>query len=426
MAVELFNGPRGAGIGICVPDYCLTNELLIRHTGIDTSDEWIQTNVGIKQRYVLRDRKKATSDLAIEAVRNACKDADIKPNQLDGVIMATVSGDFSTIPATASLVQAALRIDGFAFDVVAGCSGLLHGWILAKNILEAGDAKRIAVVGAETLSRFVDWSKRETCILFADAASCVILELSDGPVMRMSYDWKSKGDASLLCTPAGGSLEPIDPMNFKEGRHFIHMDGRGLARMGVREMSESMHETMKKAGSKISSYRAIIPHQANLNMIKNLVIRERLDPEQVIVFLSEKGAPLTFVDPAQEAAKKKAKPEVFVNIDRYGNTSSASIGIALAEADARGKQIAEFERQAKFKPELRDEKPNDRGAIRPNDRLLLVAFGAGPARASIDLKWKENLDETTPLKVVGKLRRIFQIPFSWLPARGCHKEKEVA
>lgn len=413
MAVELFSGPRIAGCGMYVPEYVLTNEILIKNTGINSTDEWIRDNVGIKERHILRDRNKATSDMAIEAMKAALEDADMKAKKLDGIIVPTVTGDFGTLPAAANIIQAALGINGFAFDIVAGCSGLVHGMIVAKALLESGNAKRVGVIGAETLSRFVDWSKRETCVLFGDGAVALIMELSDSPVMRMSYDWVSKGDPSLLSTPARGSAEPPSIPALNEGRQYIHMDGRAVGRMAVREMSESMHVTMDKAGSELSSYKAIIPHQANLHIIENLARREKLDPKDHIVFLSKTGTPLKYIEPSGEQSEK-ITPEILVNVDRFGNTSAASIGLALVEADARGRQIMEFERKSKFDPHLWGKKVDERGAIRDNDRLLLVTVGAGPARASIDLKWKENEDGTTPKKLYGRARRIFNIPFSFI------------
>lgn len=380
MAVELFSGPRITGCGMYAPETVITNDALIKKYGIDSTDEWIRTNVGVGSRHILQDRSKATAFMSIQAAKAALKDANLKANKIDGIILATVTGDYGSIPGTAPLVQEALGIDGFAFDVNAGCSGFVHALIVAKNLIETGGYRRIMVGGADTLSRVTNWQDRNTCILFGDGAGVVVMEYSDTPVMRMSYDMKSLGNASVLFTPAGGTLEPLTSKALLENEHCIHMDGRTVGRTAVREMYDSMHATMDKAGIKLNQIDFIIPHQANINIIKNLIKREKLDPEQVIVWLKTQKK-------FENSPREQSGPEVLVNIDRYGNTSAASIPIALAEADAEG-------------------------VIKSNDRLMLTAFGAGLTRASMYLKWKEDENGTTPKKLYGRARRIFNIPFA--------------
>lgn len=431
MAIELFSGPRIAGCGMWVPEHALSNKELIAKYGIDSNDQWIKDHVGIGSRRILkdtRDHKRATSYMATEAAKIALEDADMKANKIDGVILATVTGDYGDIPASSTIVQSVLGINGFAFDVNAGCAGFIHAMIVAKNLIETGDYKNILVIGAETLSRVTNWRDRNTCILFGDGAGAIIMQYSDSPVTRMAFDMKSMGNSSLLYTPAGGSLDPLTPKALLENQHCIHMNGNPLARLAIKEMSESLNVTLKKAGTTFDHVKSIVPHQANIFIINKMIEREKLDPEQVVVWLKEQKAPLDFITSDREQIRKRSDslPQVLVNIDRYGNTSAASIPIALAEADARGKKLAEFERKRKFEREFRDKEPDTRGALMPNDPTVLVGFGAGPTRASIYLKWKENLNETTPYKVMGRFRRLFRIPFPFLRKRVEETDTDLA
>ena len=320
------------GWGMAVPDRILTNDEL---SGMmDTSDEWIRTRTGIRERRVVTDSAETTSSLATQAARAALEVADLSPRQLDTIIVATVTPDYP-FPSTACLVQDGLGADrASAFDLNAGCSGFVYGLSLGTSLIASGQADHVLVIGAETLSRITDWSDRNTCVLFGDGAGAVILGLGqNGGGVRASVMGADGSGGDLLIVPAGGSRQPASRQTVAEGLHYIQMSGREVFRFATRIMAEATREVVHKAGWELDEISLVIPHQANQRIIDTATKRLKLDPERV-----------------------------FSNVERYGNTSAASIPIALCEAVEQKR-------------------------VKPHDRLVLVGFGAGLTWAAAALEW---------------------------------------
>ncbi|MBI3944021.1 MAG: ketoacyl-ACP synthase III, partial [Chloroflexi bacterium] len=290
-----------AGWGKYVPERVLTNEDLSRI--VDTTDEWIRRMTGIEERRIAGP-KDTTSSMAIEAARQALEMADVTPSQVDLIIVSTVTADYP-FPATANLVQAGLGCDrAGAFDLAAGCSGFVYGLGVAAGMIGSGAYKNILVIGAETLSRLVDWNDRATCVLFGDGAGAFLLQANDEPGGVLSWKLGSDGSgADLLMVPAGGTCQPTTVNNLAEGLNFIKMNGREVFRFATRIMGQASREVLEMAGMNVSDVDLFIPHQANLRII-NAAARYLEIPDE----------------------------KVFVNVNRYGNTSSASIPIAFCEA----------------------------------------------------------------------------------------------
>jgi 3-oxoacyl-[acyl-carrier-protein] synthase-3 len=275
-----------------------------------------------------------TSDLAVEAGRLALKDADLKTTDIDLILVATSSPD-TIFPSTACWVQAGLRADHVpAFDLSAGCTGLMYGIIVAESLILNGTAKRILLIGSEVLSKIVNWDDRNTCILFGDAAAAMVLEESDDESGVLSHYWKADGKlADLLLLPGGGTRHPASVQTLAQKLHGIHMKGNEVFKHAVKRMGEAALEALSKAGLSREDIDYLIPHQANIRIIN--AIGKRL---------------------------KLPKEKVFVNIQKYGNVSVATIGIALVE--------------------LRDSRK-----VRKGDIILMDAFGAGFTWASVLYKW---------------------------------------
>ena len=320
------------GWGMAVPDRILTNDEL---SGMmDTSDEWIRTRTGIRERRVVTDSAETTSSLAMQAARAALEVADLSPRQLDTIIVATVTPDYP-FPSTACLVQDGLgAVRASAFDLNAGCSGFVYGLSLGTSLIASGQADHVLVIGAETLSRITNWSDRNTCVLFGDGAGAVILALGqNGGGVRASVTGADGSGGDLLIVPAGGSRQPASRQTVAEGLHYIQMSGREVFRFATRIMAEATREVVHKAGWELDEISLVIPHQANQRIIDTATKRLKLDPERV-----------------------------FSNVERYGNTSAASIPIALCEAVEQKR-------------------------VKPHDRLVLVGFGAGLTWAAAALEW---------------------------------------
>lgn len=321
---------RILGIGSHVPETVLTNFDLERM--VDTSDEWITTRTGIKERRIAA-LSETTSALALEASRKALEDARVAPEELVCIVVATVTPDM-LFPATACLVQHALGAkNAFAFDLEAGCTGFVYALALAeKYLLSEGEGKAL-VIGAETLSKIVDWQDRATCVLFGDGAGAVVLGLDERPGILATYLGADGGGAHLLELPAGGSRMPASLETVKDRLHYIKMNGNEVFKFAVRVVEEASWKVLAKAGKTIDDVTLFVPHQANIRII-------------------------------QSAAKRLGIPEerIFVNVDRYGNTSAASIPIALDEAFRTGR-------------------------IKKGDTVLLVGFGAGLTWGAALLVW---------------------------------------
>jgi 3-oxoacyl-[acyl-carrier-protein] synthase-3 len=317
--------------GSYYPERILTN--LDLEEMVDTSDEWITERTGIKERRVA-DPEQTTSDIAYEASTRALKAAGLKARNLDLIIVGTVTGDM-TFPSTACVLQGRLGAkNAAAFDLNAACSGFLFALSVADSYIRSASAKRALVVGAEMLTKFVDWEDRSTCVLFGDGAGAVILEPSEDETGILSVDIHSDGTkGDLLCVPGGGSKHPPSEDSLKKGLHFIKMKGNETFKVAVKTLEKVAVETLKKNGLKPSELSLLIPHQANLRIIQATARRLKLPMERVLI-----------------------------NIERFGNTSAASIPIALDEAVKTRR-------------------------VRKGDYVLMEAFGGGLTWASALVKW---------------------------------------
>src|SRR5208337_19508 len=317
--------------GSYAPEKVLTNFDLEKI--VPTTDAWITERTGIKERRIAGENQ-ATSDLAIEASKNALKYAGIKARELDLIIVATVTAD-KLFPSTSCILQ--YRLDAkkaAAFDINAACSGFVYGLSVANSFIQSGQYKKILLVGAETLSRFVDWEDRNTCVLFGDGAGAVVLEATKGKNGILSSHLHADGSLGhLLNIPGGGSRYPASKETVDKKMHSIKMKGNETFKVAVKALENLVTETLKQNNLKPSQLSCMIPHQANLRIIQATAKRLGLSMDKVII-----------------------------NIDRYGNTSAASIPIALDEAVRSGK-------------------------IRKDDYLLLEAFGGGLTWASALIRW---------------------------------------
>ncbi len=319
------------GWGSAVPKRVLTNAELEKF--VDTTDEWITSRTGIRERRVLSDGE-STCTLAVEASRRALERANVSPWQVDLVICCTATPDF-LFPATACLVQHEIGAENAgAFDLEAACSGFIYGISVGTQFIKAGSYKTVLVVAAEGLSRFIDWQDRATCVLFGDGAGAVVLQASDDKKGLLSFVLGSHGvGGDLIKLPAGGAAMPATAQTIEDREHFIKMNGQEVYRFAVRIMGDSAVEALDKAGLDYDDISLFIPHQANTRIINSIADRLRLDPNKV-----------------------------FIDIEKYGNTSAASIPIALCEAVEQGR-------------------------VQSGDNLLFVAFGAGLTSAASVVKW---------------------------------------
>lgn len=297
-----------AGTGHAVPKRIVTNAD-IAAMGIETNDEWIIERTGIKQRHIAQDGESLAS-LCAEASRQAMARAGVQPGEIDTIILGTASPDH-LLPATAVEVQQVLGCTrAAAFDIAAACSGWLYGAIMGEALIAAGNADTVLVIGAEKLSAIVDWSDRNTCILFADGAGATVLRRTRGGQKGIiSSFMRSDGAlAELLWRPAGGGAEPFSPAVYEGKRQFVRMAGREVFKHAVRSMADATDRALDAARLTSADIDLLIPHQANVRII--------------------------------EATAKHAgigMDRVFVNVDRFGNTSAASIPIALNDAIEQGR-----------------------------------------------------------------------------------------
>ncbi len=318
------------GWGMQVPEKVLTNADLERM--VETSDEWITSRTGIKQRHIASPGETA-STLSIAAARKALDRAGLSGKDLDLIIVATVCADYP-FPSTANLVQHALGAQCGAFDMQAACSGFLYALSTAHQFIANGSARHALVIGVEVLSRVVDYQDRTTCVLFGDGAGAVILSANDEPGGLLGFTIGSDGARpELLWIPVGGSAEPVTEETLRERRQYVQMQGSEVYKFATRIMGTAMEEALAHAGMTAADMDLFIPHQANLRIIEVAARRLNLPPEKV-----------------------------FVNIANYGNTSAAAIPIALCEAV-------------------------DQGRVFPGAHLGMVAFGAGLTWAAAVVKW---------------------------------------
>ena len=314
------NFSKITGTGSYSPEKVMTNYDFEQI--VDTSDEWIRTRTGIVERRIA-DPDMASSDMAYEASLKALEASGVNPDEIDGIIVGTISPDYF-FPSTGCLVQSKLGAkNAYAFDLLAGCSGFLYALHVADGIIKSGSASTILVVGAETLSRITDFEDRSTCILFGDGAGAAVVQRSSEPGV-LSSCLSSDGDQwELLYMPGGGSRIPATIESVKNREHYLKMKGNEVFKVAVKSLENASIQAIEKADLTPDDIDYFIPHQANYRILE--AVRKRLDmPEE----------------------------KVFCNLDRYGNTSSASVPIALDEAIRKG-------------------------AIKPGSNVLIAVFGAG-------------------------------------------------
>ncbi|MFA5147063.1 MAG: beta-ketoacyl-ACP synthase III [Candidatus Omnitrophota bacterium] len=318
------------GLGAYLPEKVLTNAELERM--VDTTDEWITTRTGIKERRIAR-KDEATSDMAAEAARRALSDAKLKPEDIDLIIVATITPDMF-FPATACLVQEKLGARQVpAFDISVACSGFIYGLAIANQFISSGAYKHALVVAAEKLSSVTDWSDRSTCVLFGDGAGAAVL----GPVERggiLSVHLGANGKAGdLIKLPAGGSRIPATKKTIEDRLHFIKMNGAELFKHAVRVMADAALNATRPLNLKAEDISLVIPHQANIRILEAVAKRMGL-----------------------------SKEKIYLNIEKYGNMSAASSAVALVEAVKEGR-------------------------IKKGDKILLDAFGGGLTWGAIVIEW---------------------------------------
>jgi len=322
---------RITGTGAAVPEKVLTNADLEKL--VDTTDEWITTRTGIKERRVASDGE-FTSTFATAAAEKALAMAGVSADELDLIVVATVTPDFP-FPSTACLVQKNLNAkNAAAFDISAACSGFLFAISIVDNFIKSGNVKKALVIGAETLTRVTDWQDRNSCVLFGDGAGAVILEATSEKAGVLSTHIHSDGTYwELLHQPACGSRNPAEQRVIDERLTFIKMQGNEVFKLAVRAMEEAANQALSANGLSVADLDLFISHQANRRIIDAIGKRLGLTPEQV-----------------------------YINLERYGNTSAASIPIALDEANRAGK-------------------------LKEGDLVLLDAFGGGLTWASALVRW---------------------------------------
>ncbi len=321
-----------AGTGFDVPDKVVTNADLQKL--VDTSDEWIVERTGMKERRVVSDGQ-AASDLALAAARKALADSNTSAEDIDLIIVGTVTGDM-LFPSTSCVLQNRLGAkDAAAMDVGAGCSGFIYALSTARQFIETGTYHNILVVGVEVLSKITDWTDRGTCVLLGDGAGAAVVKATTdrnrGIIASLLGADGSRGPD--LCMPAGGSRIPASVDSVKQRLHYLKMNGNAIFKVAVRSMAQTVDRLLHAARVKADDVKLIIPHQANLRIIEAVAKLLRIPMEKV-----------------------------FVNIEKYANTSSATTIIALDEARAAG-------------------------LVRAGDLIVLVAFGAGLTWGGVLLRW---------------------------------------
>lgn len=318
------------GLGCFLPARKMTNKDLEKM--VDTSDEWIMTRTGIKERRIA-PKEFAASDLGAEAAKAAIKDASLKPEDIDLIIVATVTGDMA-FPSTSCIIQDKIgAINAAAFDINAACSGFVFGIVTAKQFVDSGLYKNVLVIGAEKMTNLVDWTDRSTCVLFGDGAgACIIGKSKDRRIVSYFIGCDGSG-SNLLKLPAGGSRMPATEETVRNKLHFLKMEGNEVFKLAVKVMADAANKAITKAGLLCTEIDLLIPHQANIRIL-------------------------------MAVAKKMGLPEkkIFFNIEKYGNMSSASTAVALAEA-------------------------NKEGRIKKGDNVALVAFGSGLTYGAVVIKW---------------------------------------
>ena len=335
------------GWGMALPEKVMTNEDLSAF--VDTNDEWIQSRTGIRERRIASE-KETTATLGLRAAQQALDIADVLPAELDMIICATSTAE-NAFPAAANLIQAGLGATrAGAFDLGAACSGFVYAVHMAAQIIRSGSAETVLVVGSETLSRVINWNDRGTCILFGDGAGAVVLRASSAPGGVLSSILRSDGDGcDLLGLPTFGSLDSEDALASGHPLGKMHMNGGEVFKFATRVISESLTQAVEQAGIRMGDLALIVPHQANARILQAAARTLKLSES---LFMS--------------------------NLERYGNTSAASIPIALTEAVQQGR-------------------------VKPNDYIAMVGFGGGLTWAAMIVQWGTPL--TPPAGAAGFIKR---------------------
>jgi 3-oxoacyl-[acyl-carrier-protein] synthase-3 len=321
------------GLGCHVPERVVTNDELARL--VDTSDEWITTRTGIKERRFAAEDE-ALSDLALPAARAALAQAGITGGDVDLLVVATVTPDM-TFPSTAAIVADQLGAsEAGAYDLSAGCTGFMYALVQAYGVVATGLGRRALVVGGDVLSKLMNFADRSTCVLFGDGAGAVVLEtVDDGGFLAFDLGADGSGGPDLNL-PAGGSRIPTTAESVARGDHYVHMNGRQVFKFATRVLVSSAQQVLERCGLSVDDVDVYVPHQANVRIIDHAVAKLGIPEDRVVV-----------------------------NVDRYGNTSSASIPLALADASAEGR-------------------------LHKGDTVLMTGMGAGLTWGSAVMEWTEG------------------------------------
>ena len=317
-------------VGAYVPEFRLTNEIL--ETMVDTNDEWIQSRTGVEERRILKGEGLASSDMGTEAVKELLKKRGIGPEEIDCIICATVTPDM-VFPATANIIgdKAGLK-NAFGFDVSAACSGFLFSLTLGTTMIESGRYKKVIVVGVDKMSSIVDYSDRTTCVIFGDGAACVLLEPNNEGIGVLDSLLKSDGSGrNFLHMKAGGSLRPASVETVLAKQHFLYQEGQSVFKFAVKGMADVSYELMQRNNLTADDIAWLVPHQANLRIIDATANRMSLPKEKVMI-----------------------------NIQKYGNTTAATIPLCLWEWESK---------------------------LNKGDNIILAAFGGGFTWGATLVKW---------------------------------------
>ncbi len=345
------------GWGSYAPAAILTNADLERI--VDTSDEWIVSRTGIRERRVAAANE-TTASMAAVAGRRAIAVAGLDPDEIDLILVATLTPDY-WMPSTASLVKEAIgNARAAAMDIAAACSGFVYAYSVAHAYVTAGMARHVLVVGAEVLTRFTDYSDRNTCVLFGDGAGAIVLSAAEAPGGTLGMELTNEpSGAYMIWLPAGGSAVPPAAGTVEGGGHYIRMEGRETYRYATKTIASTALASIARAGLTADDIDLIIPHQANLRIIES--VAKSLD---------------------------FSMDRIFINLDRYGNTSAASVPLALAEAV-------------------------DAGRVRVGDRIVLVAFGAGFTSGAVTLEWTADPSLGVRAAAIGPGDVTVRLPEGW-------------
>ena len=322
-----------SAVGKYLPDYILTNKEL--ETLVETNDDWITSRTGIKERRILKEPNQGTSYMAIRAAQDLLSKSKINPEDIDMVIVATATPD---LPVASTAVYTATEIgatNAFAYDLQAACSSFLYGMSTAASYIESGRYKKVLLIGADKMSSIIDYTDRATCIIFGDGAGAVLFEPnSDGMGLQDEYLRSDGSGREFLKIEAGGSILPVSEETLKSGQHFVHQEGKTVFKFAVSNMADVAEKMLTRNGLSNDDISWLVPHQANKRIIEATAKRVNVDASKVMM-----------------------------NIHKYGNTTSATLPLLLAD----------YEHQ-----------------LKKGDNLIFAAFGGGFTWGSIYLKWSYN------------------------------------